>query len=39
MFTEETVEKMLIDTISKNGLTYIPADDMPRPRRGREDTR
>jgi type I restriction enzyme R subunit len=31
MFNEDnTVEKMLIDTISKNGWKYIPAADLPR---------
>lgn len=31
MFNEDnTVEKMLIDTISNNGWTYIPADKLPR---------
>ena len=31
MFNEDnTVERMLIDTISKNGWTYIPAEELPR---------
>lgn len=30
MFYESDLEKMLIDTISKNGWKYIPADELPR---------
>lgn len=30
MFTEADFEKMVCDTLSKNGWTYIPADGLPR---------
>ena len=30
MFSEFDIEKMLIDTISKNGWKYIPAEELPR---------
>lgn len=30
MFSEFDIEKMLIDTISKNGWKYVPAEDLPR---------
>ena len=32
MFFESDLEKMLINTISKNGWRYIPADELPRSR-------
>ena len=30
MFTEADFEKMVCDTLSRNGWTYIPADGLPR---------
>ena len=30
MFSESDIEKMLIETISKNGWKYIPAEELPR---------
>ena len=30
MFSEFDIEKMLIDTISKNGWKYVPAEELPR---------
>ena len=30
MFSEFDIEKMLVDTISKNGWKYIPAEELPR---------
>ena len=30
MFNEDSLEQMVVDTISKNGWKYIPAADLPR---------
>lgn len=30
MFTEEVIEKMIIDSLVKNGWEYIPAEELPR---------
>ena len=30
MFTEDVIEKMIIDTLVKNGWEYVPAEKLPR---------
>ena len=30
MFNEDTFEKMVCDTLSQNGWTYIPSESLPR---------
>ena len=30
MFTEDVIEKMIIDSLVKNGWEYIPAENLPR---------
>ena len=30
MFTEDVIEKMIIDSLIKNGWEYIPAEELPR---------
>ena len=30
MFTEDVIEKMIIDSLVKNGWEYIPAEELPR---------